>query len=188
MKLVIKKKIVNQKKQTTNESNTYWSHLNASRAARNSFVDRMFVTPDLVSHAHPSQEGSWVNPVFPNHFRLVSPHRIQITCGTQWRTHSNFLKNPLSPACATFLVKLCNPITRQAIELESCSNPLRIQQVLWSKSKKQFSVSVGVFWRICHKRTCFGKVGHIWPALGPNPLTHSFGTNVCWNLGENSRL
>jgi len=40
------------------------------------------------------------------------------------------LGNPLSPACATFLVKFCNPITRQAIELESCSNLLRIQQVL----------------------------------------------------------
>ena len=38
--------------------------------------------------------------------------------------------NLLSPACATFLVELCNPITRQAIELQSCSNPLRIQQVL----------------------------------------------------------
>jgi len=35
-----------------------------------------------------------------------------------------------SPACATFLAELCNPITRQAIELESCSNLLRIQQVL----------------------------------------------------------
>jgi len=35
-----------------------------------------------------------------------------------------------SPAKATFLPELCNPITRQAIELSSCSNPLRIQQVL----------------------------------------------------------
>jgi len=31
---------------------------------------------------------------------------------------------------ATFLAESCNPITRQAIELESCSNPLRIQQGL----------------------------------------------------------
>ena len=38
--------------------------------------------------------------------------------------------NPFSPACATFLAELCNPITHQAIELESCSNPLRIQQVV----------------------------------------------------------
>jgi len=37
---------------------------------------------------------------------------------------------PFSPACDTFLAELCNPITRQAIEVESCSNPLRIQQVL----------------------------------------------------------
>jgi len=36
----------------------------------------------------------------------------------------------LSLACATFLTELCNLITRQAIELKSCSNPLRIQQVL----------------------------------------------------------
>ena len=36
----------------------------------------------------------------------------------------------ISPACATFIVELCNPVTRQAIELESCSNPLRIQQAL----------------------------------------------------------
>jgi len=38
--------------------------------------------------------------------------------------------NPFSPTCATFLAKFCNPITSQAIELESCSNPPRIQQVL----------------------------------------------------------
>jgi len=38
--------------------------------------------------------------------------------------------NPFSTVCATFLAELCNPITPQAIELESCSNPLRIQQVL----------------------------------------------------------
>ena len=31
--------------------------------------------------------------------------------------------SPLSPACATFLAELSNPITRQAIELESCSKP-----------------------------------------------------------------
>jgi len=37
--------------------------------------------------------------------------------------------NPLRPGCATFLAELCNPITRQAIELESCSNLVRIQEV-----------------------------------------------------------
>jgi len=33
-------------------------------------------------------------------------------------------------AKTTFHAEVCNPITRQAIELESCSNPLRIQPVL----------------------------------------------------------
>jgi len=37
--------------------------------------------------------------------------------------------NPSSPACATLFAKLCNSITCQQLELESCSNPLRIQQV-----------------------------------------------------------
>ena len=38
------------------------------------------------------------------------------------------------------------------------------------------------------KRTCFGKVGHLWPALGPKPLTHFFGSKFCCKLDENSRL
>jgi len=36
-----------------------------------------------------------------------------------------FTFNPFSPAGTTFLVEFCNPINRQAIELESCSNPLK---------------------------------------------------------------
>ena len=47
---------------------------------------------------------------------------------------------PLSPECATVFANLCNSITRQPIELESCSNPLRIQQVFWLSSKKKFFV------------------------------------------------
>ena len=31
------------------------------------------------------------------------------------------------------------------------------------------------------KRTCFGKVGHLWPALVPNQLTHSFGQSFVEN-------
>ena len=38
------------------------------------------------------------------------------------------------------------------------------------------------------KRTCFGNFGHLWPALGPNPLTHYFGSKLCCKLGENPRL
>jgi len=56
--------------------------------------------------------------------------------------------NPFSPSCATFLAELCTPVTRQAIKLESCSNPLRIQQVLYSNSKKKQFVRFGFefFW------------------------------------------
>jgi len=36
----------------------------------------------------------------------------------------------LITACATFFAKLCNPIPHQPIELESCSKPQRIQQVM----------------------------------------------------------
>jgi len=36
---------------------------------------------------------------------------------------------PLRTARATVLAEFCNTITCQLIELESCSNPLQIQQV-----------------------------------------------------------
>jgi len=89
---------------------------------------------------------------------------------------------PLSPACTTFLEKFCNPITRQAIELESCSNSQRIQQVLQSKLKKTiFGFGGGFSGGVVTKKTCFGKTGHLWLALGPNPLIHFFGSNFVEN-------
>jgi len=36
----------------------------------------------------------------------------------------------LITACPNFFAKLCNPIPYQPIELESCSNPQRIQEVM----------------------------------------------------------
>jgi len=47
MKPVKNEKIIHQQKQTTNESNNCWSRQITLRAARNSFVGRVFVTPDL---------------------------------------------------------------------------------------------------------------------------------------------
>jgi len=40
------------------------------------------------------------------------------------------LLNLVSPACATFLAERCTTITRQTLELESCSNPLKMREVL----------------------------------------------------------
>ena len=72
-------------------------------------------------------------------------------------------------------------ITRQLLELESCSNPLRIQQVFWLKSNKNvFCFRWGVHWGDCHKWRCFGNFGHLWLALGPNLLTHSFHSKFYW--------
>ena len=64
---------------------------------------------------------------------LTHPPKGILVCIWMLRTEkqeSSSQRNPWSPACATFLVELCNPKARQTIELESCSNPLRIQQVL----------------------------------------------------------
>jgi len=45
------------------------------------------------------------------------------------------LKVQLTPL---FFAKLCFAITRQPIELESCSKPLRIQKVFWLRLKNNF--------------------------------------------------
>jgi len=47
MKPLKTKKIVHQQKQTTKKVQDCWSCMNASWAARNSFVGRMFVNPVL---------------------------------------------------------------------------------------------------------------------------------------------
>ena len=76
--------------------------------------------------------------------------------------------NPFSPAKTTFHAELCNPITRQAIELESCSNPLWIQQVLYLKSQKKFIR----FWCEFSGGERY-KWGFFWlhlPGPGPQPI------------------
>jgi len=67
------------------------------------------------------------------------------------------------------IAEICNPITRQAIELESYPYYPRIQQVSWSKSKKKFFVFGGGFLEGTSQRTMFWK---LWPPLaGPGPQT-----------------
>ena len=82
---------------------------------------------------------------------------------------------PLRPAQTTIVAGTFLAITRQPLKLESCSNPLRIQQVFWLKSKKKhFSFSVGGSLGGPPQVEVFQNFGHLWPALGPNLLTHSF--------------
>jgi len=88
--------------------------------------------------------------------------------------------NPLGTGFTPFFAELCNPITRQAIELKSYLNHPRIQHVLYSKSKNTFFVfGGGISGGDVTKKACFGNVGHLWLALGSNPLTYSFGSKFC---------
>jgi len=87
------------------------------------------------------------------------------------------LINHFSPAKAPNLAELCNPITRQAIQLESCPNIHGFSKSCSQNRKKTFVVFGGVIsGGDVTKKSCFGNFGHICPALGPNPLTHSFGS------------
>ena len=73
---------------------------------------------------------------------------------------------------------LCNAITRQLIELQSCSNPLRIQQVLKLGFKKHiFLFRSGDTCGRRHK--CFFCV--FWP-LSPGPGRQSIKPFFGWSL------
>jgi len=91
-----------------------------------------------------------------------------------------------SPVKTTFHAELCNPITCQAIELESCSNPLRIQQVLQSKSKKNF---FRFRWGFSGGNATSGGVfSYLYLALGPNLLGHYYDSRFFRKLGQNPLL
>ena len=97
--------------------------------------------------------------------------------------------NPFSPVYATFLAELCNPTTRQAIKLESRSNPRRIQQGCSQNRKKKFSFWVWAFlggtsqvWVFLHY------FGHLCLALGAVPMGHFLDSKFSWKLGQNPRL
>jgi len=73
----------------------------------------------------------------------------------------------LSVPCAPFIFnffKVCNAMICQPIELESCSNPLRIQQVFNSLLKIFFVLSFGFSEGDVTMRACFcifvGLLGH----------------------------
>ena len=111
------------------------------------------------------------------------------TNSTGWAKDGQSSHNPLTTARANLLARNFWAINRQLLELETCSNPLRIQQVFQSKSKKTIFGFGGRFsGGDVTKRTCFGNFSHLLPVLGPNALTqrlrvaYNFGCRALYNL------
>ena len=82
---------------------------------------------------------------------------------------------PYTPAPAIIMAGMVLAITRQLLELGSCSNSLRIRDVFQFPLKMLFSFGFGVLRGWCHKRGCFAFfrfVGQLYLALGANPMNH----------------
>ena len=91
-------------------------------------------------------------------------------------------KDPFSPTCTTFLAEVWNPVTHQAIKLESCSNPLRIQQVLKSNSKKQiFRLGLSFSGGGSQVGVILSYFGHLCLALGAVPMGHFWTQSLVKN-------
>jgi len=81
----------------------------------------------------------------------------------------------LSASVGHFFAKVCNAMTHQPIELENCSNHLRIQQVFWLRMKKIFFVlGLGFSVGDATITACFCVFDQLYPALGANPKSHCF--------------
>jgi len=67
------------------------------------------------------------------------------------------IKNCYGKGCKYryIVLQYCSHNSRPAIELESCSNHLRIQQVFWFRFKKSFWFGFGVFCGLRHIGACF---------------------------------
>ena len=79
--------------------------------------------------------------------------------------------NPLRPAQATIVAGTFLAITLQPLELESCSNPLRIQQVFWLKSKKNI---FHFWWGFAVGTTTSEGALEILAGPGPQPIDPFF--------------
>jgi len=75
----------------------------------------------------------------------------------------SFVFNPCSPAKAPNLADLCNPISRQTIELESYPKPSTDSASLEVKIEKKnvFRFRWGVSGGGVTKRACFGNFGYL---------------------------
>jgi len=88
--------------------------------------------------------------------------------------------NPFESRRRHFFAELCNTVTRQPIELESCSNPLRIRKSSSSDFLKIFGFGFEFFVVDVTMAACF-LFGQVYLALGANPTSHFF----VWSLFGN---
>jgi len=83
---------------------------------------------------------------------------------------------------ATFFAELCNSITRQPIELERCSNPVRIRQVFSLDLKNiYFVLGFGFSVRDVTRGACFRFLGQVYLTPGANPTSQFFGSSFFGN-------
>ena len=129
---------------------------------------------------------------------MTTAHQLSSPAGCTWITVTTKSwriatliqqRYPFSPAKAPNLVefailKLARRLSQKAIQtIHAFSKSCR-----QNRKKNVFRFWCGISGGDVTKKACFVNFGHLWPALGPNPLTHSFGSKLCWKLGQNPRL
>jgi len=85
-----------------------------------------------------------------------------------------------------FQGKLWPAVTRQQIELESCSNPVMTSGFMWFRFKKFFFNLVRGFWANgIMTGTCI-LVNYM--TSSSDPMRQYFGSQYFWILGENTHF
>jgi len=80
-------------------------------------------------------------------------------------------------------LKVCKAINHEQIELESCSNPLRIQKVLNCSSKTFYPFRFWVVWRWRHNEGMFSNLANL-PGPERQPYEVYFWLKLFFKLGQ----
>ena len=114
---------------------------------------------------------------------------------TPIRYHRNRINNERTAESLVFpKIFLLHKVVRDAKKVEKhCARELfkpftDSASLLVNIEKNVFRFRWGFSGGDVTMRACFGNFGHLWPALGPNPLTHSIGSNFCLKLRQNPHL
>jgi len=91
--------------------------------------------------------------------------------------------NLLKSRADHLLAELCNTITRQPIELWSCSNHLRIREVFYFRLKKFFRFGLGFVVSDITVGACFNAFVAEVTGPGDQPIEPFFGSSCFWILG-----